>query len=339
MAGASTRWGLAAVLMLSLGGMRAEDAGAAEPPAGAIPFPVNKTQTVRGKGSVYYLDGAVVIPEKVQIRVEMGVTLLGINNASLEVKGGLQIHGTVDNWVQVKNIDFSPTHHPDRGMHLDMVSFRKCTFAHTAEKPYIGVVTIENAAFQRGCRFEWRMHQGKLKIMDVLFGTPCVIRCEPPVGKKSDIMVEVRASQLQTLRIHGHGNATVRHCEVQKAVEFHNVKVVVLDGCDIWDKVGVYQKADDTFKKVKFTKCNLWTGCAVEVKREPAAGQKKEKVFLQKFYFGSNDGTEPVLKPKELAELLVQGQGNVHLRLDKLRKSKHLLVPYLLWDTRPPPLR
>src|SRR5438132_73615 len=63
-------------------GARAEDA-----PKGSAPLPLTGRQTVHG-GKVYVVDGAQVIPGGSVIRVEANVNIIGINKASLEVKGG-----------------------------------------------------------------------------------------------------------------------------------------------------------------------------------------------------------------------------------------------------------
>src|SRR6187455_1396227 len=86
---------------------------AEEPPAGAIPLPLKGRVTVRADGHPYYVDGPQVIPGGANIRLEQRVKVVGINKASLDVLGGFDVHGTMDNWVRIENIDFSPTHAPD----------------------------------------------------------------------------------------------------------------------------------------------------------------------------------------------------------------------------------
>ena len=90
------RIGRCVVAVLVAGCVMAEAAHAGEqaPPDGAEPLPVERTTTVRGRGTVWYVDGPTVIPPSAEIRIELGTRIVGINNASLDVQGGLKIHGT-----------------------------------------------------------------------------------------------------------------------------------------------------------------------------------------------------------------------------------------------------
>ena len=96
-----TAWGLLGVifgLLLAAPGALAAD----EPPKGAKPLPIKRTTTVRGMGTTWYVDGPIVIPPHVELRIELGTKIIGINDASIEVQGGLKVHGTEDYWVVMK---------------------------------------------------------------------------------------------------------------------------------------------------------------------------------------------------------------------------------------------
>ena len=107
------RWTLLASLAVLLS---AAPAAAESPPPGAKPFPTNKSRKLRAKdGPVFYIDGPTVIPKKVEITVQLDVQIVGINGATLDVQGGLKVHGTQDHWVKITNVDFSPTRSPHKG--------------------------------------------------------------------------------------------------------------------------------------------------------------------------------------------------------------------------------
>ena len=48
------------------------------------------------------------MPKNVEITVQLDVRIVGINDASLDVQGGLKIHGTQDHWVKIDGVDLSP---------------------------------------------------------------------------------------------------------------------------------------------------------------------------------------------------------------------------------------
>lgn len=343
MAGWTLRLALGLALLTCGGLAPLQSACAEEPataaPAGSIPFPTNKSQTLRGDGKVFVVDGHVVIPKKVEIGVEWGTKIVGINGAQLEVLGGLKVRGTVDHWVVIEDVDFSPTTAPFKGVHLDMVDFKRCRFVHGEGQALEGTMTIENSTFQTGCEFDVCVRKGTLSLLTTVWRPACAIRCAAPVDTKPDIMIQVRSSKFRdAVVVSGHGDATFRHNAFEKGLTCRNVLTLMVDGCDIHDGLVIRQAAKDRFKKVKLTKCNIWNGAGVTLHREPAQGQKKEKVFLQKFYFGTFDGSEPTLDTKTVAGLVTDGEGSIKARLDKPRKKKHLLVNYDIWTTRPPQL-
>src|SRR5262245_27509181 len=145
-----------AVVVLTIGSgatARGRDVALAgdPPPKNAIPFPLTGRQTVRAGANSYYIDGAQVIPAGAAIRVEKQVNIIGINQASLDVRGELAVHGTMDCWVHIRDVDFSPTVNPEGGLHLDMASLHNCKFKHAEGASYSGGITMENSALQYDC--------------------------------------------------------------------------------------------------------------------------------------------------------------------------------------------
>lgn len=140
---------------------RVARAGDAIPPEG-LRLPLTGKQTVRNDGKNYYLDGACVIPPGAEIRIEQNVRVYGLNGASLDVQGGLSVHGTKDSWVYFVNVDFSPTTSPDKMMHLDMASMHGCKLVHAQDAAFEGGITIENCCWQYDCKFDVKVASGKL---------------------------------------------------------------------------------------------------------------------------------------------------------------------------------
>jgi len=323
---------------------QAAELRAEEPPAGAVPFPVDRTTKLTArKGPVYYIDGPTVIAKKAEITVQLDVRIVGINGASLDVQGGLKVHGTQDHWVRIDNVDFSPTRESHLGVHLDMVDLRGCRFVHGEGEGFTGDLTIENGAMQRDCAFDVCMHTGTLKLMTLDSGIPWTIRCASPDPKTKPILVQVRSCWARNVRLSGACDATFRHSEIKDGLRCSNVTEVVVDGCDLTDTLAVHQGPDDVFKKITLSKCNLFDGCTLVLHREPNEDAKKEKVKVDKFYFGPRDGGGALTKPDDVAKRIDDGEDVAHrrvvARVGKPAKKKHLLVKYGPLRLRVPAVR
>ena len=318
------------------------EARAEDPPRGAEPFPLDKTTIVKGRGKRFYIDGKAVIPRTAEITVQQGVTIVGINNASLDVRGGLKVHGTQDTWVTMHKIDFSPTSVPTKDLHLDMVDFRGCRFKHSDEQSLGGGITIENSCFQRDCEFDVRLTGGYLKIMTVEFGMPCTVRSIRHKENRKPIEFEVRSSWMKRIDFSGPAMANFRHSEIRGGLHCTEVTQVLVDGCDISDTLSFKQNPTDTFKKLTLTKCNLFHGATMVCARAMGPKTKKERVRLQKFYFGPKNG-RGLQKKADVQKLLVDGSdladGNVTITWTKPNKRPHMLVNYDTLRDRAPPLR
>src|SRR5262245_3025263 len=195
-------WASSALWIGTLVALSTREAAADQPPDGAIPFPVEKTGTVRSDaGKTYYIDGAKVIPRTAEVTVQLGVSIVGINKASLDVQGGLKVHGTQDVWVTIRNVDFSPTRSTLKGLHLDCADLHGCTFRYGEDATLQGDVTIENSCLQRDCTFDVRLGGGFLKIMTVEFGMPCRMRSVRQKENSVPVEVEVRSSWMKTIEL------------------------------------------------------------------------------------------------------------------------------------------
>jgi hypothetical protein len=291
--------GLAAALGGTAAPARGEDA-----PAGTNPFPLDKTQILKAEGKPYYIDGAKVIPPNVEITIQRGVRVFGINNASLDVQGGLKVHGTQDVWVVLQKIDFSPTSLPKRGLHFDMVDFVACKFKHGEAQSLNGEVTIENSCFQRDCEFDARITGGLLRIMTVEFGVPCRIRCDKEKVNRTPLEIGIHTSWMRDLVITGGAAVTVRSTELKNGLEMKGATELLLDGCDISQKVSILQGADDSFGKIVLTKNNLFDGATLVLSRPEGPKTKVEKVKVDKFFFGKKNGPGAT-KDKDVAALIL----------------------------------
>ncbi len=324
------------------GGALMRAAHAEAPPAGAKPFPLTRTGTVKGRGKMFYIDGAAVIPRTADIRVEQGVTIFGINHASLDVQGGLEVHGTEDTWVTIHKVDFSPTTKPLQSLHLDMVDFRGCTFKHDDTQSLGGKITIENSCLQRDCVFDVRLTGGFLKIMTVEFGMSCRVRSIRDKGNRTPIEFEVRSSWMKAIQFSGPAAAVFRHSEIRGGLTCEHVTQVEVDGCDVSETLSFAQEPTDSFKKIVLTKCNLYGGATVVCARAKGPKTKKERVRLQRFYFGPKKGPA-ILKKDEIAALVRDGadleDGNVKVIWTKPKKRPHVLVNYDTLRDRAPDLR
>lgn len=311
-------------------------------PRDAQPMPLDRTQTLRGLGARYYIDGAAVIPRTAEIRVERGVTIIGINGATLDVRGGLKMHGTEDTWITVHNVDFSTTSHPRKGLHLDMVDFRECRFKHGDVGEIRGCVTIENSCLQSGCEFDVRIKGGFLKIMTVEFNIPCRIVCDRQKENSVPIEIEVRSSWMKRIELVGPAMANFRHSEIRNGLVCRNVTQVTVDGCDLGDDMMFEQGPHDSFKQIKLTKCNLFNGSSVVLKRETGPDTQKERIKLDKFYFGPKDG-RGITDKKEVAERVKDSwsarEKNIKATWNTPKKRMHVLVNYDTLRTRAPPLK
>ncbi len=332
---------LAAALLASA--LAARAARAENPPDGALPLPIDRTMTIRSdKGSTYYVDGAQVIPRTAEVTIQLGVTIVGINNASLDVQGGFKVHGTQDVWVTLRNLDFSPTTKPLKGVHFDMVDFVHCRWVHGETAGIEGDFTVENATFQRDCTFDVCVRGGFLKLMTVQWGVPCRVRCVRQKENSVPVEIELRSSWMKAVEVSGNAVLNVRHSEIQEGLVLKNVSDVIVDGCDISKTLSFLQAPEDSMKKIEITKVNFFDGCHLVLQRKKGPDTKEEKVKVDKPYFGSKGGSA-VLDKKALADLIDDGEddaeGSVRAWLAKPSERRHELVAYDTLRARVPPLK
>ena len=326
---------------LSTGTFAPRGAGAADdPPAGSLPLPLTGTPTVRNDGKAYVIDGPQVIPPNAEIRVEQSVEIVGIHHASLEVQGGLTVHGTQGNWVKIKNVDFSPTKAPQKGFHLDMADCWNCTFRHAEGVAFDGNVTIENTCLQRDCTFDVRIATGFLRLMSVEVGIP--VKIATAVGTKGrPPEVSLRTSFLRDVTLSGAASTTIRETDIRGTLDARNVSDFQLDGCNLRGVVTIRQAAEDSWGGVVFQKCDLLKGARLVLDRPEGPKTKAEKVKVDKFYFEDAKGSI-VLDDKGVADLIQDGVDDAKVTVKawwtKPSERRHNFVAST-WRERIPPLK
>jgi hypothetical protein len=267
-----------------------------------VAFPLTGRQTVKANGKRYVIDGKQTLVAGAVIRVEAGVKIAGINGASLDVRGGLKVHGTSDGRVDISRVDFSPTVAPDNEVHLDEVDLTGCDFATPDGASFTGGLTIENASIGGG-RFAVRMKSGYLRIMSVRMNTPCAIEAVPDKGRPPEIAI--RGGTLTGLTFSGNAAATIRSVDVKGRLEAKDFTDLVVDACDLHESVVFRQSAEGSFSKLQLLKCNLLAGAGLTLARPKGPSTKPEKVRLDKFHFGTN--AAPDLTDKRIAERITDG--------------------------------
>jgi hypothetical protein len=326
----------AAGLLLGAGIVPARVARAEEPPANSVPFPTTGRQTVRAQGKTYVIDGKQVIPGGSVIRVEANVLIKGINNASLEVKGGLLVHGTEDCWVRIENVDFSPTVKPDNEVHFDMANLFGCTFVHGETAAFEGGFTIENSALQHGCKFAVRMKKGFLRIMTTNWKVPCVIDCQPAGSKVPE--VAIRTSWMDAVTFSGDASATIRDSETRGPLEAKDFTDLYVDGVDLFQGAVFRQRAEGSFSKLKLVKCNVLYGMKLVLDRPTTEKTKMEKVLVERFHFEAGDAKAD-MTDKQIAERIDDGYDNPAVSVKAFwqnpQKSKHYFLSESLQRRRP----
>lgn len=313
--------------------LSANRAGAEAAPPGSKPFPVTRTTKLTAKtGPLYVIDGPLVIPAGVEITVQLDVQIVGINGASLDVQGGLKVHGTQDHWVKIENVDFSPTRVSHKGIHLDMVNLYGCRFVHAEGEGFTGSLVIENAAMQRDCDLDVRLRTGTLKLMTIESGIPWTIRCESPDPRTKKICVRVASCWARAIELSGPCDATLRHSEIRGGLRCRRVFDLTVDGCDVTETLAIHQGANDLFKKVTLTKLNLFDDCTLVLDREPNEEAKLEKVKVDKCFFGPRKGGPGLTKAKAIQKLIDDGEDVPHrrviARVVRPEKKRHKLVNY-----------
>ncbi len=332
-------WAQAATVAVLLCSGPATPARADVPQPGWLPLPLTGRVTVKGAGKTFYVDGPQRIPKGAEIRVEADVTIIGINKASLEVAGGFEIHGTVDHWVGVEAIDFSPTLAPEGGFHFDMASLYACSFVHPEGKFFDGGLTIENSCLARNCKLDVRIRSGYLRFMTAEVGMPISVRSLPEKGKAPE--VSFRTCWLKQTTLEGSGALMLRAAEVKGAFEARRVDDLILDGCDFFGDVKIVQDVEDSWSKVKLQKGNLFAGAKLHLVRPTGPKTKQEKVKVERFHFEGTQGV-PALSDKEVAARILDGdddpQVSVKAFWDKPNERKHVFLDKQL-RMRAPPLR
>jgi hypothetical protein len=294
---------------------------------------------VRHEGKPYYVDGVQVVPPGSAIRLERDVRVVGVNEASLDVQGGFEAHGTQDHWVRIEDVDFSRTRRPETNFHFDMVDLVACSFVHADGQSFDGQMTVENSCLQGSCKFAVRLAGGFLRVMTTEFVPPCRVDVLPTKGKPPELAF--RSSWMKRVEISGPAAATVRASELKLGLVARDFTDLVVDGCDLWGSLELRQKEGGSFSRLVLTKCNLFGGATLVLDRP--AGEKKsvEKVRVERFFFGDASDS-PVLEDDGVADRIRDGaddpKASVKAFWSKPSERRHVFVSHAL-RVRAPPAR
>jgi hypothetical protein len=328
-----------ATLAIALTGVPREVAAEDAPP-GAKPLPLKGRVTVREKGSTWYVDGPQVIPKDAELRIAADVRIVGIHKASLEVQGSFEVHGTVDHWVVVRNVDFGPTLAPKGDVHFDMADLHGCSFVPPEGRDFRGHLTIENACLQRDCRVDVRIAEGFVRIMTVESVVPIRVVCA--ADSKTPPEVSIRTSWLRDVRVEGPCAGTIRSVQTRGVLEARDFTDLVVDGCDVLQSASFLQRAEGTFAGLVLTKCNLLAGAPLVLHRPSGPTTKLEKVKVDKFFFGTSSD-KPAVSDKDVAERIRDGADDpgvsVRAFWSKPNERKHLLLDETVRLRIPPPAK
>ena len=269
-----------------------------------VAFPLSGKMTLKASGKRYVIDGPQTLAPGSLIRVETGVRIAGLHKASLDVRGGLRIHGASgDGRIEIENVDFSPTVAPDNEVHFDEVNFSGCDFVTAEGASFTGGFTIENASVG-GSKFAVRIKSGYLRIMSVRMNVPCSIDCVPDKGRPPE--VAIRGGTLTGLTFSGDALATVRSVDIKGTLEAKEFADLVVDDCNLHGTAAFRQSAERSFSKLQLLKCNLLEGSTLVFHRPAGPKTKMEKVRIDKFYFGtSSDAAD--LTDKQIAARIQDG--------------------------------
>src|SRR5438477_2580054 len=218
-----------------------------------VPLPLTGKQIVRPIGKRYVLDGKQVIPSGSAIRIEANVKVFGLHGASLDVRGGLKVHGVPDSRVEIHDVDFSPTVAPIDEVHLDEVELIGCTFRHGKDAQFTGGFTVENAHVTTP--FDFHIKSGFVRLMSTTFDSNCTVTGFASTTKAAE--VAVRTCTLGTLRLVGPSAGTVRDCTIRQQFVATEFTDLVVDATDLSGSVSFLQTGDGSFAKLSLLNCNL----------------------------------------------------------------------------------
>ena len=330
---------LALALLVACGASVAPAArlSAAPVPPGAVPLPLTGRQTVRADAKAYTIDGKQVIPAGAVIRIESNVNIIGINGASLEVKGGLLIHGTQDSWVRVTDVDFSPTVAPDGQVQFDMADLGDCKFVTPEQAAFDGGFTFENSTFQSTCKFAMRLRRGFIRLMTANVKIPIRIESVPEKGALPEIAI--RTSWMHNVTLVGAADATVRDAEIRGVLDATAFDSLVVDGCDLFGNIAFHQPVEGSFGKLQLLKCNLLGASKIILARPTGPKTSVEKVRVEKFHF-DNGTPKPDLSDKAIKDRIDDGADDETVSVKAFWQNpsdrRHFFLSDTLRSRRPP---
>ncbi len=157
---------------LTLIALLASTAAAAE-----VPFPTNKTQTLRKEFGEYYVEGRQVIPKNVSITSLRQMKLVGRGeNPTLVVEGVLDLRAVTGGWARIENlrIELAPT--AKELVLMDVELGRGAKLVPSDAGPAKAKVSFNGSKILHGGSFEVLMDAGKVAVMASLTSGPMTIR-------------------------------------------------------------------------------------------------------------------------------------------------------------------
>ena len=279
---------------------------AAEPRSAAaeddVPLPLTGRVSVKPNGRRYVVDGKQTIPAGSVIRLEANVHVVGVNGASLEVKGGLRTLGISGSRVRIEGIDFSPTVAPGGDLHFDHTDLSGCNMTHAEGTTFSGNFTMENASWSG--MFSVRITNGFLRIMSVDMNSAGAVTSVR--GKSSIPEGAIRSCDLGDFTLAGPCAATVRDSELKGVFTATGFTDLLVDSCDVSGSLTFAQGPEGSFSKLSLTKCNLIDGARIAFRRPAGPKTPMEKVRIDKFWFGTAGGKAD-MTDKQIADRIDDG--------------------------------
>ncbi len=254
-----------------------------------VPLPVSKTSLCKDRTVNYIVDGKQRIPPGVEITMQKGTRIVGVNDAVLSVAGSFGATGVTDSEVSISGVRIV-VEPKAKDVHLDMCNVGPSSGVFTApNESTAAIITVENSEVDGDPGIDVTMHAGKVKVMSCTVQKPMKLTGVGLDGKKTRSFANIRTSTIKGIEVHGFNDVTVRHCQVEGAAVFKNNALVVFDGNHVLTVQLDFEHADPKLmKKLKVTKNDFITG-PIRVFAPLAAGKKTSVIFQKCFYGGVTD--------------------------------------------------
>jgi hypothetical protein len=286
-----------------------------------VPFPTSRTTVVRDPEVLYVVDGRQRIPPGIEITGQKGIRLRGRNNAVLEVRGALVMHGVGGSEIQIDGVRIELPEEVQQ-LHLDLCKLDGGSGVVTPpDKTTSGSITIENCDFQSEPGIDIAVTSGKVKFMSLNASKPVRLRGVDINGKANKVYGSIRTCNLDSLVVENVADLTVRHCKLKgPTLKFSDNRILVFDGNRVEAATLIVEHARaGFFKKTKVTKCDLLCGTIRFF--APADPKKSDRVIFDKCWFAGEMDLEKIAEVIEDAE--DDPKNNVKITLKKPMKRRH----------------